>query len=203
MFFVLKFDMCLFVSHKKKTILFTRDMVHKIFNIPSGPRAVELLKRNERCELRDIYREGTRAPIKKSISVIKKASDNDVVTLERTWVLLCLALVLVPGTGNMVSLDYLASLKDLDELNEFAWDEHVLATALREARNYQLKREAGASGFWIGGCLPMFVVCQTQIILSMFSLVHIFALLYFILFCSQQSYVRYNLLICFLFQKYM
>ncbi|XP_048538175.1 uncharacterized protein LOC125516965 [Triticum urartu] len=158
MFFVLEFDMCLFVSHKNKTILFTRDMVHKIFNIPSGPRAVELLKRNERCELRDIYREGTRAPMKKSISVIKKASDNDVVTLERTWVLLCLALVLVPGTGNMVSLDYLASLKDLDELNEFAWDEHVLATALREARNYQLKREAGASGFWIGGCLPMFVL---------------------------------------------
>ncbi|XP_073352225.1 uncharacterized protein [Aegilops tauschii subsp. strangulata] len=133
-------------------------MVHKIFNVPSGPRVVELLKRNERCELRDIYREGTRAPMKKSISVIKKASDNDVVTLERTWVLLCLALVLVPGTGNMVLLDYLASLKDLDELNEFAWDEHVLATALREAGNYQLKREAGASGFWIGGCLPMFVL---------------------------------------------
>ena len=118
MFFILEFDMCLFVSHKKKTILFTRDMVHKFFNVPSGPRAVEPLKRNERCELRDIYREGTRAPMKKSISVIKKASDNDVVTLERTWVLLCLALVLVPGTGNMVSLDYLASLKDLDELNE-------------------------------------------------------------------------------------
>nr|XP_040244747.2 uncharacterized protein LOC120964301 [Aegilops tauschii subsp. strangulata] len=68
-------------SHKKKTILFTRDMVQKKINVPSGPRVVELLKRNERCELRDIYREGTRAPIKKSISVIKKASDNDVVTL--------------------------------------------------------------------------------------------------------------------------
>nr|XP_045086461.1 uncharacterized protein LOC120967389 isoform X2 [Aegilops tauschii subsp. strangulata] len=173
-------------SHKKKTILFTRDMVQKKINVPSGPRVVELLKRNERCELRDIYREGTRAPIKKSISVIKKASDNDVVTLERTWVLLCLALVLVPGTGNMVSLDYLASLKDLDELNEFAWDEHVLATALREARNYQLKREAGASGFWIGGCLPMFVVCQTQII---FVYVFIgsyfcFTLFYFILLAT-------------------
>ncbi|XP_044424816.1 uncharacterized protein [Triticum aestivum] len=145
-------------SHKKKTILFTRDMVHKIFNVPSGPRAVELLKRNERCELRDIYRIGTRAPMKKSISVIKEAADDDAITLERTWVLLCLALVLVPGTGNMVSMDYLASLKDLDEINEFVWDEHVLATALREARKYQQNREAGASGFWIGGCLPMFAL---------------------------------------------
>lgn len=196
-------DMRLFVSHKKKTILFTRDMVHKIFNVPSGPRAVELLKRNERCELRDIYRQGSRAPMKKSIAVLKGAADDDAVTLERTWVLLCIALVLVPGTGNMVSLDYLASLKDLDELREFAWDEHVLATALREVRKYQLKREAGASGFWIGGCLPMFPVCQTQIIFYLFHLVDFFCFILLYLFCSQQSYIRYNLSDLFFSKKYM
>ncbi|XBH98899.1 hypothetical protein VPH35_128347 [Triticum aestivum] len=40
----------------------------------------------------------------------------------------------------------------------FAWDEHFLAAALKEVKKYQKKREAGKSGFWIGGCLPMFAI---------------------------------------------
>ncbi|KAE8783138.1 hypothetical protein D1007_43440 [Hordeum vulgare] len=52
--------------------------------------------------------------------------------LLRTWVLLCIALVLCPGTGNMVPLEYLASLVDMDKINEFSWDEHFLVAALNE-----------------------------------------------------------------------
>ncbi|XP_037434199.1 uncharacterized protein LOC119301347 [Triticum dicoccoides] len=58
----------------------------------------------------------------------------------------------------MVPLEYVASLVDMDKINEFAWDEHFLAAALKEVKKYQKKREAGKSGFWIGGCLPMFVI---------------------------------------------
>ncbi|XBI56951.1 hypothetical protein VPH35_038452 [Triticum aestivum] len=46
----------------------------------------------------------------------------------------------------------------MDKINEFAWDGHFLAAALKEVKKYQKKREAGKSGFWIGGCLPMFAI---------------------------------------------
>jgi len=145
-------------SHKKKSILFTKDMVRKIFNVPSGSRPVELLRRNEPHVLREPYRVGSRAPMKHTIQVLKGADDQDVVTIDMTWVFLCIALVLSPGTGNMVPLEYVASLVDMDKIIEFAWDEHFLAAALKEVKKYQGKREAGKSGFWIGGCLPMFAI---------------------------------------------
>ena len=66
--------------------------------------------------------------------------------------------MLAPGTDNMIPLEYLPSLVDMDQLNEFGWDEHVLAFALREVRKYQKKREDRLGGFWIGGCLPMLAV---------------------------------------------
>uniref|UniRef100_A0A8R7Q3X4 Aminotransferase-like plant mobile domain-containing protein n=1 Tax=Triticum urartu TaxID=4572 RepID=A0A8R7Q3X4_TRIUA len=145
-------------SHKLKTIHFTRDMVPNIFNIPCGSRPVEVLKRNEPHELRNIYRSGSRAPINRCISVLCEASNNDVVTIKRSWVLLSLGLVLTPGTGNMMPIEYLPSLMDIDKLNEFAWDEHVLGVAMREVKKYQQKRKSGLGGFWIGGCLRMFAV---------------------------------------------
>jgi len=103
--------------------------------------------------------------MKHTIQVLKGADDQDVVTIDRPWVLLCIALVLSPGTGNMVPLEYVASLVDMDKIIEFAWDEHFLAAALKEVKKYQGKREVGKSGFWIGGCLPMFAVCQMSLLL--------------------------------------
>ncbi|KAE8805715.1 cytokinin-o-glucosyltransferase 2 [Hordeum vulgare] len=119
-------------SHRQKSILFTKDMVRKIFNVTSGSRAVELLRRNEPHVLREPYRVGSRAPTRRTIEVLEVADVLDVVTIKRAWVLLCIALVLSPGTGNMVPLEYLASLVDIDSINEFAWDEHFLAVALNE-----------------------------------------------------------------------
>ncbi|KAI5019012.1 hypothetical protein ZWY2020_043900 [Hordeum vulgare] len=54
--------------------------------------------------------------------------------------------------------EYLASLVDMDSINEFAWDEHFLAVALNEVKKYQKKRNEGKTALWIGGCLPMFAI---------------------------------------------
>ena len=108
--------------------------------------------------LREPHRVGLRAPMKHCIQVLKDVEDDDVVSINRTWLLLCMALVLSPGTGNMVPLEYLASLVDMDKIDEFAWDGHFLVVALKEVKKYQRKREAGKRGFWIGGCLPMFAI---------------------------------------------
>uniref|UniRef100_A0A8I7BBN5 Ubiquitin-like protease family profile domain-containing protein n=1 Tax=Hordeum vulgare subsp. vulgare TaxID=112509 RepID=A0A8I7BBN5_HORVV len=145
-------------SHRQKSILYTKDMVRKNFNVPSGSRAVELLRRNEPHVLREPYRVGSRAPTRRTIEVLEVANVLDVVTIKRAWVLLCIALVLSPGTGNMVPLEYLAILVDMDSINEFAWDEHFLVVALNKVKKYQKKRNEGKTAFWIGGCLPMFAI---------------------------------------------
>ncbi|KAE8773848.1 hypothetical protein D1007_53852 [Hordeum vulgare] len=150
-------------SHRHKSILFTKDMVRKNFNVTSGSRAVELLRRNEPHVLREPYRVGSRAPTRRTVEVLEVADVLDVVTIKRAWVLLCIALVLSPGTRNMVPLEYLASLVDMDSINEFAWDEHFLVVALNEVKKYQKKRNEGKTAFWIGGCLPISAIPRHMI----------------------------------------
>ncbi|KAE8807984.1 hypothetical protein D1007_15666 [Hordeum vulgare] len=133
-------------------------MVRKNFNVPSGSRAVGLLRRNEPHVLHEPYRVGSRAPTRRTIEVLEVADVLDVITIKRAWVLLCISLVLSPGTGNMVTLEYLASLVDMDSINEFSWDEHFLVVALNEVKKYQKKRNEGKTAFWIGGCLAMFAI---------------------------------------------
>ncbi|KAE8773710.1 hypothetical protein D1007_54015 [Hordeum vulgare] len=130
-------------SHRHKSILFTKDMVRKKFNVPSGSRAVELLRRNEPHVLREPYRVGLRAPTRRTIEVLELADVLDVVTIKRAWVLLCIAMVLSRGTGNMVPLEYLASLVDMDSIIEFAWDGHFLAVVLNDIKKYKKKRNEG------------------------------------------------------------
>ena len=91
-----QFAASIFCSHKK-SILFTKDMVQKKFNVPSGSSPVELLRRNEPHALREPYRVGLMAPMKHDIQVLKATDDRDVVSINMTWVLLCIALVLSPG----------------------------------------------------------------------------------------------------------
>uniref|UniRef100_A0A8I6YDM8 Ubiquitin-like protease family profile domain-containing protein n=1 Tax=Hordeum vulgare subsp. vulgare TaxID=112509 RepID=A0A8I6YDM8_HORVV len=78
--------------------------------------------------------------------------------LLKTWILLCLSLVLAPGTGNMVPLEYLHTLQELSVVHEFEWDEHILLDAMKEVKKYQDKRNEGKLKFHIGGCLPMLLV---------------------------------------------
>uniref|UniRef100_A0A8I6XZT9 Uncharacterized protein n=1 Tax=Hordeum vulgare subsp. vulgare TaxID=112509 RepID=A0A8I6XZT9_HORVV len=141
----------------RKKISLTRDFVKKIFNVPSGSRPLEFGKRGK-SDFREIYLEGERAPIPTTVSVLSNADDDDEDTIDRTWILLCLSLVLAPGTGNMVPLEYLHSLQDMSVVHEFEWDEHILLDAMREVKKYQDKRNEGKLKFHIGGCLPMLPV---------------------------------------------
>ncbi|KAE8818912.1 Cytokinin-O-glucosyltransferase 2 [Hordeum vulgare] len=141
----------------RKKISLTRDLVKKIFNVPSGSRPLEFGKRGK-SDFREIYLEGERAPIPTTVSVLSNADDDDEDTIDRTWILLCLSLVLAPGTGNMVPLEYLHSLQDMSVVHEFEWDEHILLDAMREVKKYQDKRNEGKLKFHIGGCLPMLPV---------------------------------------------
>uniref|UniRef100_A0A453FHX7 Ubiquitin-like protease family profile domain-containing protein n=1 Tax=Aegilops tauschii subsp. strangulata TaxID=200361 RepID=A0A453FHX7_AEGTS len=141
---------------RTKVIVFTRDMVKKVFNIPSGNRPVELFKRHEHCELHNIYHKNGRASIAHTVDVLHRARNDDGDTTKRSWVLLALATVLNPSTGNMVPLEYLESLEEMDKVTEFAWDEHVLSVAMREVKKCQDKIKSQAtSSFWVGGCFPM------------------------------------------------
>ncbi|KAI5013730.1 hypothetical protein ZWY2020_040616 [Hordeum vulgare] len=142
-------------DHKK--IQLTRDMVKKLFNVPSGSKPLEFWKRGK-ADFREIYLEGERAPIPTTASVLSNVDDDDEDTINRTWILLCLSLVLAPGTGNMVPLEYLHTLQDMSVVHEFEWDEHILLDAMKEVKKYQDKRNEGKLKFHIGGCLPMLPV---------------------------------------------
>ncbi|KAE8796890.1 hypothetical protein D1007_28015 [Hordeum vulgare] len=142
-------------DHKK--IQLTRDMVKKLFNVPSGSKLLEFGKRGK-ADFREIYLEGERAPIPTTVSVLSNADDDDEDTINRTWILLCLSLVLAPGTGNMVPLEYMHTLQDMSVVHEFEWDEHILLDAMKEVKKYQDKRNEGKLKFHIGGCLPMLPV---------------------------------------------
>lgn len=76
-----------------------------------------------------------KAPIAHTIKVLHRADNDDAPTIQRSWVLLSLAIVLCPGTGNMVPLECLNSLIEMDKVAEFAWDEHILSVAMKEVKN--------------------------------------------------------------------
>ncbi|KAE8784332.1 hypothetical protein D1007_42115 [Hordeum vulgare] len=142
--------------NQNKVIVFTRDMVKKVFDIPPGNRTVVLYKRHEQCELRNIYHKNGRAPIAHTVHALQKARNDNGGTTKRSWVLLALAIVLTPGTGNMVPLEYLKSHKDIEKVTEYSWDAHVLSVAINEVKKCQEKiKSHDITKFWFGGCFPM------------------------------------------------
>ncbi|XP_037450867.1 uncharacterized protein LOC119321163 [Triticum dicoccoides] len=148
-------------KHKNKSITFSKLMVKRIFNVPSGDRPVKLLKKSDEHDLRNIYKEGNRAPIAHVVKLLTSCSEEDVDMINRTWALLALSTVLCPGTGNMVNLEYLASLEDMSLVHEFAWDEHLLARAMEEVGVFQEKKRMQANAekeFQIASCLPMLAI---------------------------------------------
>ncbi|KAM3194552.1 hypothetical protein ACQJBY_070928 [Aegilops geniculata] len=140
-------------------------MVKKVFNVPSGNRLMELLKRHEQCDLRNIYHKIGRAPIAHTIKVLHRAANDDALTIRRSWVLLSRATVLCPGTGNMVPLECLKSLIEMDKVAEFAWDEHILNFAMKEVKNCKDKAKLQPSSpFLVGGCFPMLAVVYMDLV---------------------------------------
>ncbi|KAE8804352.1 cytokinin-o-glucosyltransferase 2 [Hordeum vulgare] len=138
-------------------------MVKKVFNIPSGNRTVEFYKRHEQCDLPNIYHKTGRAPTAHTVDVLYKARNDDVDTTKRSWVLLALATILTPHTGNMVPLECLKSLEKIDKVTEYAWDEHVLRIVMNEVKKCQEKiKSQDITKFWVGSCFPMLVLCGVQ-----------------------------------------
>ncbi|KAM0837695.1 hypothetical protein ACQ4PT_061463 [Festuca glaucescens] len=121
-----------FMFHKKR-IVFTRDMVKKVFGIRCGNMLV-VQKKDEHPELRQMYiEEGQSRPfIQYAVNLLKNCDVTDDLTIIRTWDLICLATVIDPGSANLLSLDYLDCMVDPRRTHEFAWDEHLLDLAMQE-----------------------------------------------------------------------
>ena len=161
-------------------------MVKKIFNVPSGSRPIEFGKRGK-ADFREVYLGGgDRAPIATAVSVLSKADDDD--TIERSWVLLCLALVLALGTGNMVPLDYLYTLRDMSMVHEFEWDEHILCDVMREVKNTKIRGmrvEGNFSSVDVYQCFwyTPFDSCNIPLLLSATKNLFLEELMFSFLFC--------------------
>ncbi|KAM0913509.1 hypothetical protein ACQ4PT_012110 [Festuca glaucescens] len=156
--------------HKvSKSIVFTRDMMTKVFNVPSGDMPVERLKNTEHTELRNMYRDGEWALIAYLEKLPHDCADDDVVMIKRSFALLAFATVPFLGTNNMVPLDYLGSLLDMDKVHEYAWDEAILAYCMDQVAEFQERRRLQKEfmkqnpterlkQFSIGSCLPALVI---------------------------------------------
>ncbi|KAM0869830.1 hypothetical protein ACQ4PT_040414 [Festuca glaucescens] len=145
-----------FKFHKKR-IVFTREMVRKVFGIRCGDRLV-VQKKGEHPELRQMYIEGqTRPFIHHDVNLLKNCDVTDDLTIIRTWDLICLATVIDPGSANLLSLDYLDCMLDPRRTtHEFAWDEHLLDLAMQEVTKINSKiaepllaADARKHEFWI------------------------------------------------------
>ncbi|KAI5000929.1 hypothetical protein ZWY2020_010888 [Hordeum vulgare] len=150
-------------KYKNKSIKFSKNMVKRIFNVPSGDSPMKLLKKSDEHDLCSIYKEGNRAPIAHVFKLLRDYSDTDEAMIRRTWALVALAIVVCPGTDNMVNLEYLPSLENMDLVQNLAWDEHLLARAMEEVVVFQKKKRAQATienpkEFQIGSCLPMLAI---------------------------------------------
>uniref|UniRef100_A0A8I7B199 Uncharacterized protein n=1 Tax=Hordeum vulgare subsp. vulgare TaxID=112509 RepID=A0A8I7B199_HORVV len=150
-------------KYKNKSIKFSKNMVKRIFNVPPGDSPMKLLKKSDEDDLRSIYKEGNRAPIAHVFKLLRDCNDTDEAMIRRTWALVALAIVVCPGTGNMVNLEYLHSLENMDLVHNLAWAEHLLARAMEEVAVFQEKKRGQATienpkEFQIGSCLPMLAI---------------------------------------------
>jgi len=92
-----------------KVIVFNRELVRKILGLENGDVPVKLSGDwDDVKNLREEYKEGERAKIKKCIEVLKHSKDKD--SFMRAFTLLAMGSVYCPETGNYVSLKYLHSL---------------------------------------------------------------------------------------------
>ncbi|KAF7097923.1 hypothetical protein CFC21_099702 [Triticum aestivum] len=81
-FIVMRIDTkkCLLKLNDRKKTPFTRHMVKKIFNVPSGSKSLEFGKRGK-AKFRDVHLDGERATIATTVAVILKADDDDEETI--------------------------------------------------------------------------------------------------------------------------
>ncbi|KAM0898757.1 hypothetical protein ACQ4PT_021738 [Festuca glaucescens] len=144
----------------KKRIVFTKDMVTKVFGIVSGCKPVVSLKRSEQSSLRDVYRGSNPRPdIPTTIKILTEYDVTDEDTIVRSWDLLCMATVVDPRSSNHVGMDYLGSMSYPSKTHEYAWDEYILDLVMKEVNKMHKKQvkplvvkgEASKFEYWISG----------------------------------------------------
>jgi hypothetical protein len=132
-------------------------MVRKVFGIRCGDKKVELLKKSAAHELREVYTSPKGRPdIATCIQLLQSCDVTDEDSILRSWDLLCLATVVDPGSGNNISMEYIASMLDPTKTHEYAWDELVLQLAMMEVTKIQKQYAkpvpiGGVPKFWISG----------------------------------------------------
>jgi hypothetical protein len=150
---------------RDKAIVFTRDMVRRVLGVPSGNRPMDFLKRSQQSEIRDKYKnEKGRTSVAKAIELLETCADTDELTVVQSFGLIAFATVLCPGTGNTVCCEYLGSLMDINAIEQYAMDEHILSEVMSEVELFKEKVQRrpeldGTQIQWIGQCLPMLAVC--------------------------------------------
>lgn len=169
---------------KNKVFVIDRPLVCKILELQNGTRPLNLFPDPENMEavmpIRDQYKEGDRAKLKKCIEVLKASKDRE--SFIRSFMLLALGTVYCPGTSNDVSMKYVNSLIDTSELQTYDWAGHIIEVLMDEVKKYQNFSPARLQqDHQMGSCLP---------ILAVFSFLHYQAICfsYFEIFLNITNY---------------
>uniref|UniRef100_A0ACD5X000 Uncharacterized protein n=1 Tax=Avena sativa TaxID=4498 RepID=A0ACD5X000_AVESA len=94
---------------QKNQMVFTRDMVRKVFGIRCGNKPIDLSNTGGATidEIREFYHVGKkRTKLSAAIDNLKNCADTDEETIIRTWDLVSLSSVVAPKTSNHVNLEY-------------------------------------------------------------------------------------------------
>ena len=147
---------------RKNQMVFTTDMVRKVFGIRCGSKPIDLSITGgaELDEIRALYHAGKkRADLATTINILKNCADTDEETIIRTWNLVSLATVVAPKSSNHVNLEYVGLMADPTKTDEYAWDEHLLGLLMQTVSNIQKKKkqahvlpkDCSKFEFWITG----------------------------------------------------
>uniref|UniRef100_A0ACD5ZU07 Uncharacterized protein n=1 Tax=Avena sativa TaxID=4498 RepID=A0ACD5ZU07_AVESA len=148
---------------RKNQMVFTTDMVRKVFGIRCGRKPIDLSITGgaELDDIRALYHGGKkREELATAINILKNCADTDEETIIRTWDLVSLATVVAPKSSNHVNLEYVGLMADPTKTDEYAWDEHLLGLLMQTVSNIQKKKKKQAHvlpkdcskfEFWITG----------------------------------------------------
>ncbi|KAE8807239.1 hypothetical protein D1007_16461 [Hordeum vulgare] len=147
-------------------------MVEKVLGLPHGTRPVVVISKHEESRHRQFYKtnyeHGRRVPIHYAATILEKQADLHDETFFRTFFLVALATHLTPGTGNMVSFEYLSSLEVASEVCEYAWGDQILKDVMTEIDTFQKKKKKKAQldrsfkKIWVDSCLPLVATEENQ-----------------------------------------
>ncbi|CAO2204594.1 unnamed protein product [Urochloa humidicola] len=146
----------------KKFFVINRDLVCKIMRLGRGNMRVQTSSDDVEAvkvvqDLREVYKKGERATIKKCIEVLKGSNDRE--SFIRAFTLLALGTILCPGTGNYMEMKYLYSLLDTSQVSSYDWAGLVIEELMSEIKKYQkFSPERLEHDHQIGSCLIILAI---------------------------------------------